>query len=597
MQLVRLRSRYLVLASLLLALSCATSQEQKAPAPQQKEDIAPERGTGVREVELARAQRFMVASAHADATHAGVEVLRQGGTALDAAVAIQMMLTLVEPQSSGIGGGAFLLYWDASTKTLSAYDGRETAPAGADARMFLDEEGAPLDFFDAVASGRSVGVPGVLRMLERAHEVHGRLPWASLFKPAIARATEGFVIYPRLHQQIAMDPMLARRPATRAYFFGDDGEPLPVGFVRKNPALARTLRTIADGGAKAFYEGPLAQKIVEAVQGAPERPGTLSLADLASYQAIQRPPVCRRYRAKKVCGFPPPTSGGVTTLEILGLLERFDVGALDPRSAPAAHLLAEAGRLAYADRDRYVADPAFVDVPVKALLDDGYLARRSALIDPARAATSPVPAGVIDAAARYAPRQATDLPSTSHFVVFDAQGNVASMTTSVEFMFGAHLMVEGFLLNNQLTDFSFLPEVDDRPVANAVAPGKRPRSSMAPVVVFDERGEPMLALGSPGGSRIIPYVVQALVGVLDWKLNVQEAVSLPHVANRNGPTELETTLRTSAELAALEEALESLGHDVVTGDMNSGLHAVERRPDGTLEGAADPRREGLALGE
>ncbi len=592
-------------AALTLASSCATkgktpAEEGTPPAATNKEDIAPERATGVQLKELARAERFMIAAAHPDAAQAGVEALRAGGTALDAAVAVQMMLTLVEPQSSGIGGGAFLLYWDASEQRLYAYDGRETAPAASDPLQFTDDEGQPLGFFDAVVGGRSVGVPGVVRMLERAHDVHGRVPWARLFEPAIDKARAGFVIYDRLHQQIAMDPALRRLPAARAYFYDDDGEPLPVGFVRKNPALATTLQAIAAGGAKAFYEGPLAAKIVDAVQRAPISPGKLSLGDLASYHAEQRPPVCLDYRGKRVCGFPPPTSGGVTTLEMLGMLRSFDLGALEPRSAEAAHLLAEVGRYAYADRERYLADPAFVDVPVQGLLDDAYLKARAALIDPLRAARGEVVAGDPSApkgALRYGPGRAPELPSTSHFVVFDAFGNVASMTTSVENVFGSRLMVEGFLLNNQLTDFSFLPVVDGRPVANALAPGKRPRSSMAPVIVFDEAGEPMLALGSPGGSRIIPFVVQTLVGVLDWDLDVQQAVSLPHVANRNGPTELEEALRTPEELASLRAALEQRGHDVVTGDMSSGLHAIERTKEGTLEGGADPRRTGVALGE
>jgi gamma-glutamyltranspeptidase/glutathione hydrolase len=313
---------------------------------------------------------------------------------------------------------------------------------------------------------------------------------------------------------------------------------------------------------------------------------------------VQRPPVCRAYRGRQVCGFPPPTSGAVTALQMLGMLERFDVRSLSPSSVEAAHLLAEVGRYAYADRDRYVADPAFVDVPVKALLDDEYLEQRAALIDPAHASTSPVPAGEPpQLGTRYVPGRAPELPSTSHFVVWDSFGNVASMTTSVEFMFGSHLMVEGFLLNNQLTDFSFLPEVEGQPVANAVAPGKRPRSSMAPTLVLDENGAPLLALGSPGGSRIIPFVVQTLVGVLDWGLDVQQAIALPHVANRNGATELEDALRSEKELRALKAALESMGHVVEVGEMNSGLHAIARKPDGTLEGGADPRREGLALGE
>lgn len=590
-----------------LSSSCATKSEQQrtepagGPGAAAKEDIAPEQGTGLRDVPLARAERFMVAAAHPDAAAAGVEVLKAGGTAMDAAVAVQMMLTLVEPQSSGIGGGAFLLYWDASKKQLFAWDGRETAPAAVEPDLFLDDDGKPLGFFDAVVGGRSVGVPGVVRMLDAAHDKHGKLPWARLLEPAIEKAEVGFVMYDRLHKQLENDPALSKLSPAREYFYTDDGEPLPVGAVRKNVPLARTLRTLAEGGADAFYDGPLAEAIVAAVRNAPVSPGVLSLEDLASYRAVEREPVCLDYREDRVCGFPPPTSGGITTLQMLGMLEAFDVPSLKPRSVEAAHLLAEVGRYAFADRDLYLADPAFVDVPTKALLDEGYLRQRASRIDLEKAAEGAVAAGRPQEAGKkqgsYAPGRSPERLSTSHFVIFDAYGNVASMTTSVENVFGSRVMVAGFLLNNQLTDFSFSPTEDGRPVANAVAPGKRPRSSMAPVVVFDESGAPVLAVGSPGGSRIIPFVVQTLVGVLDWDLDVQAAIALPHVANRNGVTELEEALRTPAELATLHDALTRKGHDVTTGDMNSGLHAIQRTKIGALEGGADPRREGVALGE
>lgn len=604
--------RLAVVVSLALSLavglssSCATKSEQhREPAAEAasaaKEDIAPERGTGLREVPLARAEKLMVAAAHPDAAAAGVEVLKAGGAAMDAAVAVQMMLTLVEPQSSGIGGGAFLLYWDASKKQLFAWDGRETAPAAVKPDLFLDDDGEPLGFFDAVVGGRSVGVPGVVRMLDAAHDKHGKLPWARLLEPAIEKAEVGFVMYDRLHKQLQQDPALSKLSPAREYFYTVDGRPLPVGTVRKNLPLARTFRTLAEGGADAFYEGPLAKAIVAAVQNAPVSPGVLSLEDMASYRAVEREPVCADYREDRVCGFPPPTSGGVTTLQMLGMLEAFDVPSLKPGSVEAAHLLAEVGRYAFADRDLYLADPAFVDVPTKALLDEEYLRQRAARIDLEKAAEGAVaaghPQGDVKGKGAYAPGRSPERLSTSHFVIFDAYGNVASMTTSVENVFGSRVMVEGFLLNNQLTDFSFSPTKDGRPVANAVAPGKRPRSSMAPVIVFDEAGAPVLAVGSPGGSRIIPFVVQTLVGVLDWDLDVQAAIALPHVANRNGVTELEEALRTPAELTTLHDELTRMGHDVTTGDMNSGLHGIQRTKDGGLEGGADPRREGVALGE
>jgi gamma-glutamyltranspeptidase / glutathione hydrolase len=584
-------------ASLVLVLvACATQQAARAPEPraEAKEDIAPEHGTGLRVVALARAERFLVAAAHPEAARAGTGVLARGGTALDAAIAVQAMLTLVEPQSSGIGGGAFLLYWDAAAQQLTAWDGRETAPAAADETLFLDAEGAPLGFLEAVVGGRSVGVPGVVRMLFDAHGAHGALPWAGLFDDAIALSEAGFPVYPRLLQQLERDPALRTLSPAREYFYDDEGEPRAR---LVNPALAATLRLLAAGGAAPFYEGELARDMVGAVRATAAAPGLLSVEDLAGYRALRRDAVCLPYRSARVCGMPPPTSGGVTTLQILGLLERFPMGSLAPRSLEAAHLFAEAGRLAFADRDLYLADPDFVDVPMAGLLDPAYLASRSGLIDPARAASGVVAAGMpVGAPRALAAAPSQERPSTSHFVIVDEAGNVASMTTSVENVFGSRVMVRGFLLNNQLTDFAFVPSVDGRPVANRLEPGKRPRSSMAPMLVFNAQGRPRLALGSPGGSRIIPFVARALMGVLDWDLDVQEAISLPHVSNRNGATELEDTLRTPEELAALRAGLEALGHEVWVGDMNSGLHAVELKAHG-LEGGADPRRAGAALGE
>ena len=489
---------------LFLALSLAgcLAPVHRAPA---------EPGSGA---EARVARRYMVAAANPYAARAGIEILEEGGSALDAAVAMQMVLGLVEPQSSGIGGGAFLLHWEAGARRLQAYDGRETAPATATPDLFLDGTGAPLPFWAAVVGGRSVGVPGVLRMLELAHRRHGRLPWSRLFQPAIALAEKGFRVSPRLHRMIEQDRFLGRYAPARRYFFHEDGSPRRAGDLLRNPELAGTLRRVAEGGADAFYTGPLAEQIVSAVRGAEGNPGRLSAADLAGYRALERTPLCRPYREWRVCGVPPPTSGGVGVLQILGLLERFDLKGTD--EVERVHLFAEAGRLAYADRDRYLADPDFVPVPVPGLLDRRYLSLRSALIDPVRdmgeaEAGVPPPAGK--------PRgkgAALEIPCTSHLCVVDAQGNAVSMTTSVESPFGSRLWVAGFLLNNQLTDFSFVPERDGAPVANQVEPGKRPRSSMAPTAAFGRDGQSLvLVVGSPGGSRIIAYVAQALIQVLD----------------------------------------------------------------------------------
>jgi gamma-glutamyltranspeptidase/glutathione hydrolase len=534
-----------------------------------------------------RAARQMVVAANPLAAEAGREILRAGGTAIDAAIAAELVLNLVEPQSSGIGGGAFLLHYDGRSGAVAAYDGRETAPAAATPDLFLTAAGQPMEFWDAVVGGRSVGVPGLVRMLELAHRAHGRLPWARLFEPAIALAESGFAVSPRLHALIAEDPYLKLYPATAAYFTDAGGAPLAAGSRLRNPAFAATLRRIARDGADAFYSGPIAAAIVAAVQGAAPNPGGLSLADLAGYQAKHREALCAPYRAWRVCGMPPPTSGGVAVLQILGLLERFDMPALAPDSAAAWHLITEASRLAFADRDRFLADADFVPVPVQQLLAPDYLARRSALIAPDASLGTAEPG--LPAQNGAMPVQ-HDPPSTTHLVVVDAAGNAVSMTASIESAFGARLMAAGFLLNNELTDFSFRPDIDGRPVANRVEPGKRPRSSMAPTIALAGDGRLALAVGSPGGSRIIGYVVKALVATLDWGLDIQAAIDLPNVVNRNGASEVEEGA------AALAAGLTAAGGEVKLVPLNSGLHGIVVTAAG-LTGAADRRREGVALGD
>ncbi len=573
--------------SLSLMLGFSTlSHAQEIPAP--------EHATGRQQSESVLAQRQLVVSAHPLATQAGYEILQQGGSALDAALAIQAMLTLVEPQSSGIGGGAFMLYWDAGQQRLQAFDGRETAPANATSELFIKPDGTPMRWIDALVGARSVGTPGVLRMLELAHKQHGTLPWSTPFQPAITQAEAGFEVSPRLHQLIAsgINPGLGRYKAARDYFFTPEGDPLPVGYLRKNPALAQSLQTIAQQGADAFYQGTLSQPLIAALQEGSDNPGTLNAQDLADYRAIERQPLCRPYHQWQVCGFPPPTSGGVTLLQILGLLEPFELTpGTDTPALAFSHLMTQASRLAYADRARYLADADFVQVPVEELLATEYLRQRSNLIDSEKDMGEALAGTPVELA--QADDQAPELPSTSHFVVRDAKGNMVSMTSSIEMAFGSTLMTGGFLLNNQLTDFSFVPEQDGKPVANRVEPGKRPRSSMAPIIVLDAEGQPIAALGSPGGSRIINYVAETLLRMLHTDLSAQALLAQGHISNRNGTTELE--LDTDAE--ALKEGLEARGHTVKVRELNSGLHLMRKRADGYWESGVDPRREGLALGD
>ncbi|WP_431303156.1 gamma-glutamyltransferase [Sediminicoccus sp. BL-A-41-H5] len=539
------------------------------------------------------AQNHMVVASHPLAAEAGQVMLRAGGSAVDAAIAVQAVLTLVEPQSSGIGGGAFLLHWDPARRELAAWDGRETAPAAARSDLFL-RDGRPMDFFDAVVGGRAVGVPGVVRMLEEAHRAHGRLPWADLFAPAIRLAEEGFDISPRLAQLLsAFGGSLRRDPGARAIYFTAEGAPLAEGARLRNPALAATLRAIAEEGASALHRGPIAQDIVRAVRGH-ANPGLITADDLAGYAPVRRAALCLPYRAYTLCG-PPPPSGAAVVLQILGLLGHFEVPALDPNGLDAAMLLGEAGRLAFADRNRFMADPGFVPVPVSGLLDGAYLTGRAQMLSPDRAIGAPQPGNP----RRFGPPLASQPPQpeggTAHMSILDAEGRAVSMTTTVESAFGSHVVVRGFFLNNQLTDFSFLPELDGRPVANRVEGGKRPRSSMSPMLVF-QQGQLEAVAGSPGGARIIGYVAQALVAMLDWNLDPQAAASLPHVGALNAMTEVER----GTAAAGLAPGLIARGAPAEAREMNSGLNLIRIQRQGEarrLLGGADPRREGMVAGD
>ena len=598
------RRQLTIIAAALALAACHPPVNEQPPAP--------ELGSGYRaDLTTQHAQHHMAAAANPLAAEAGREMLRQGGSAIDAAIAMQAVLTLVEPQSSGIGGGAFIMLWDG--KNVHAYDGRETAPAGATERLFLKADGQPMAFTDAQIGGRSVATPGVLRALDMAHKKTGRLQWAKLFEPAIRLSEQGFAISPRLHSLIAADRFIPHSPDMAAYFLNADGTPKATGTLLKNPALAAVFKRIAQEGPDALYNGPIAEEIARKVQGN-HNAGSLSATDLKGYAAKERVPLCSDYKRWKICGMPPPSSGGIAIAQIMGTLQALE--ARDPRLAiapmrpvksaspaglepvpEAVHLIAEAGRLAFADRALYVADADFVPVPVAGLVAPSYLAQRAALIGERSLGIGKPgqPAGIQVA---YAPDRSPLRISTSQVVAVDDWGGAVSMTTTVEAAFGSHLMAQGFVLNNQMTDFSFIAEENGQPVANRVQPGKRPRSAMAPTLVFDRQsGELLATLGSPGGSQIIEYVSKSLVAMLDWNLDPQAAISLPNFGSRNGATELESGLFSPV----LKQALKDKGHALSEIEMTSGIQAIIRTRDAqgkvSLSGGADPRREGEAYGD
>jgi gamma-glutamyltranspeptidase / glutathione hydrolase len=580
-----------------------------APALAQRGALEPEAGSGRAAKPLARAIRHMVAAADPLAAQAGRDILRRGGNALDAAIAVQLVLNLVEPQSSGIGGGAFLMHYAAADQTVAAFDGRETAPRAANPDRFM-RPGGPMRFEDAVHSGLSVGVPGTLAMLELAHRRHGRLPWAALFEPAIELASVGFPVSARLALLLRERAAGNFAEGARRYFFDAAGVARPAGHILVNPEFAATLKAVASGGTRAFTSGPIAEAIVAAVANAPNHKGDLTLEDLAAYRAKERAPVCVPYRAYRVCGMGPPSSGGLAVAQALMLLEPFDLGR-GVRSSPGAdalHLIAEAAKLAYADRDRYVADPDFAAVP-RGLLDADYVSARRALIDPLRAADKVFP-GTPPGAARLAVGAdgTVEAAGTSHVSVVDGDGDAVALTTTIEAGFGSRLWAAGFLLNNEMTDFSFRPRAaDGRPIANRIEAGKRPRSSMAPTIVLDRSGKVAAVLGSPGGGRIIHYVLKTLVALIDWQMDARQAAALPNFGARGmsydlelpTPSVVETLWRPAGLYQGLWHALKlrPYGHRIGFDVMTSGVHVIVRRPDSTLEGGADPRREGVALGD
>ncbi|MEM9583807.1 MAG: gamma-glutamyltransferase [Pseudomonadota bacterium] len=567
-----------------------------AVAQQAADAIAPEAATSIAAKgagEPVAAENWMVSAANPLAVQAGAKVLRGGGSAADAMVAVQAVLGLVEPQSSGLGGGAFLVWYDAASGEITTLDGRETAPLAATPTLFQDANGEPLQFFDAVVGGLSVGTPGTPALMSEAHRRWGKADWPRLFDDAIALANDGFTVSARLASLVESDQeRLTRFPRTASYFV-PEGEPIQQGNTLKNPAYADTLTRIAEEGARVFYEGDIAQGIVDTVQNADGNPGVLAMQDFATYQIKQRPAVCATYRAHDVCGMGPPSSGALTVGQILGLLNSKDLASLGAENPESWRLIGDASRLAFADRGRYMADSDYVPVPVEGLVDPNYLSERAKQLDTDKALEE-VSAGTpaFDHALLWADDESLELPSTSHISIVDAEGNALSMTTTIENGFGSRLMAPGgFLLNNELTDFSFRTHKDGVPIANRIEPGKRPRSSMAPTIVLKD-GKPTLVVGSPGGSRIIGYVAKTIIAHLDWDMNIQQAIDLPHLVNRFGTYDVEAG--TKAE--TLVEPLTVLGFEAAPRALTSGLHAIAITPNG-LSGGADPRREGIALGD
>lgn len=578
-------------ASTLALLVSASLIAPASFATQTTDNIAPEAATGLTKQNLLEGKEWMIASANPYASEAGAEMLRKGGNAIDAMVATQLVLGLVEPQSSGIGGGAFLVYWDAKKNALTTFDGRETAPLEVTPQLFQDEEGQPLKFYDAVVGGRSVGTPGTVKLMWDTHQKLGKLDWKTLLEPAIDLATNGFTVSPRLATLVDNDQeFLQRSPAAKAYFFNQDGSPIKAGQQLKNPDYAKTLQAISEQGAKAFYQGKIAQDIVNTVRNETSNPGVLNLIDFTAYQVKEREPVCAPYRQYAICGMGPPSSGALALGQIMGILSHYPISDMGKDNEQSWRLLGDASRLAFADRGKYMADSDYVPMPTQGLLDRDYLEKRAELLKGNKALTetsagSPPWSHVNN----YALDEAIELPSTSHLSIVDKDRNVVSITTTIENGFGSRLMVGGFLLNNELTDFSFRSHVDGVPIANRIEPGKRPRSSMAPTIVM-ENNQPYMAIGSPGGSQIIGYVAKTLVAHLDWGLNLQQAIDLPNMNNRFGSFEIEKD--TTAE--SWVPKLEKLGFKVQVKELNSGVQAIKLQGN-SLVGAADPRREGKVV--
>ncbi|OEF23067.1 gamma-glutamyltransferase [Aliivibrio logei] len=580
-------------ASTLALLISASLITPASFAAQSTDNIAPEAATGLTQQNLVEGKEWMIASANPYASEAGAEILRKGGNAIDAMVATQLVLGLVEPQSSGIGGGAFLVYWDAKKKALTTFDGRETAPLEVTPQLFQDDKGQPLKFYDAVVGGRSVGTPGTIKLMWDTHQKLGKLDWKTLFEPAIKLAKDGFTVSPRLATLVKNDQeYLQRSPAAKTYFFNQDGSPITAGQDLKNPDYAKTLQAISDNGAVAFYQGDIAKRIVNTVRNETANPGVLNLIDFTAYQVKEREPVCAPYRQYSICGMGPPSSGALTLGQILGMLSHYPLSDMGKDDVQSWKLLGDASRLAFADRGKYMADSDYVPMPTQGLLDNDYLKKRAELLKGKEALTE-TSAGSPpwSHAHNYALDEAIELPSTSHFSIVDKDRNVVSITTTIENGFGSRLMVGGFLLNNELTDFSFRSQVDGVPIANRIEPGKRPRSSMAPTIVM-ENNKPYMAIGSPGGSQIIGYVAKTLVAHLDWDLNLQQAIDLPNMNNRFGAFEIEKD--TAAE--AWCPKLEKLGFTIQVKELNSGVQAIKLQGD-SLIGAADPRREGKVIAQ
>ena len=554
----------------------------------------PEGPSGYTEKSAVKAKKFMIAAANPLAVRAGYEILKADGSAMDAAIAAELVLGLVEPQSSGLGGGGYLLHWDQSTQNVSTYDGRSAAPAKVTAEYFLDSFGEPIGRRHT-AGGRWAAVPGLVSLLEAAHKKHGKLAWKQLFEPAIRLATDGFKISPRLFKAIKRNKRIRVNKTVFAYFFNADGEPLPEGYRLINKDYAKTLKRIADNGARAFYDGAIAAQLVKSVQSSKFDPGEITLQDLKSYRTHQRAPICTLYRRHKICGMGPSSTGGLTVAMILGLLERFELAEYKAASVEAYHLFIEASRLAFKDRNQYVADPNYVNVPIQGLIDRDYLAKRSRLINPEERLNAVEPG---EPPQRPTKKSAIDdsveLPSTTHLSVIDADGNAVSLTATLGRSFGSGVMIKGagFLINSQMTNFSQRPTRDGLPVVNHADGGKRPRSTQSPTLVFNPDGTLRLVVGSPGGGRIINYVAKTLIAVLDWKLDVQSAISLPHVIDRRGRVELER----NTDAVQFQKKFEEKGHKIRIRHLTSGLHGIEITPEGLI-GGADPRREGIVMGE